>query len=113
VSRTSLKLVVVLTFPVFTLGVACGGNEPTAQSPTSAAASPAVSSRPAVTATQPTGGTGSTPVTNAEATPTPGGSFEVAIAGVKSPADIGYDTKRSRVLVPLFEENAVEVFELK
>jgi hypothetical protein len=43
----------------------------------------------------------------------PGGSFEVAIPGVKSPADIGYDTKRSRVLVPLFEENAAVVFELK
>jgi sugar lactone lactonase YvrE len=39
--------------------------------------------------------------------------FEVAIANVSSPADIGYDTKRNRVLVPRFTENAVEVYEVK
>ncbi len=39
--------------------------------------------------------------------------FEVAIANVSSPADIGYDTKRNRVLVPRFMENAVEVYEVK
>jgi sugar lactone lactonase YvrE len=43
----------------------------------------------------------------------PGGTFEVVIPDVKSPADIGYDTKRSRVLVPLFQDNAVEAYELK
>ena len=43
----------------------------------------------------------------------PGGSFEIVIPGVKSPADIGYDTKRSRVLVPLFLGNAIEAYELK
>jgi hypothetical protein len=42
-----------------------------------------------------------------------GGPFEVAIADVKSPADIGYDTKRGRLLVPLLLENAVAVYELK
>jgi hypothetical protein len=31
----------------------------------------------------------------------------------KSPADIGYDTKRGRVLVPHFLENTVEAYELK
>ena len=41
-----------------------------------------------------------------------GGKFEVAIPEVKSPADIGYDTKRKRVLVPHFTENSVEVFDL-
>jgi sugar lactone lactonase YvrE len=43
----------------------------------------------------------------------PGSSFEIVISGVKSPADIGYDTKRSRVLVPLFQGNAIEAYELK
>jgi sugar lactone lactonase YvrE len=42
-----------------------------------------------------------------------GGSFEVAIANVKTPADIGFDKKRSRVLVPRFMEDAVEGYELK
>jgi sugar lactone lactonase YvrE len=39
--------------------------------------------------------------------------FEVVIANVSSPADIGYDTKRNRVLVPRFMENTVEVYEVK
>ncbi|HEY2518042.1 MAG TPA: hypothetical protein VGI39_44535 [Polyangiaceae bacterium] len=43
----------------------------------------------------------------------PGGTFEAVLSGVKSPADIGYDTKRSRVLVPIFEGNAVEAYDLK
>jgi hypothetical protein len=43
----------------------------------------------------------------------PGGKFEVVVPGVKAPADIGYDTKRGRLLVPLFQDNAVEVFEIK
>ncbi len=43
----------------------------------------------------------------------PGGTFEVAIPNVKSPADIGLDKKRSRILVPLFMENAIEVYEIK
>lgn len=41
------------------------------------------------------------------------GPFTVAIANVKSPADIGFDTKRSRILVPLFSENAVEAYDMK
>jgi sugar lactone lactonase YvrE len=41
-----------------------------------------------------------------------GGKFEVAVPGLKSPADIGYDTKRKRLLVPHFTENSVEVFDL-
>jgi sugar lactone lactonase YvrE len=39
--------------------------------------------------------------------------FEAVITGVKSPADIGYDTKRKRVLVPHFMENVVEAYEVK
>ncbi len=42
-----------------------------------------------------------------------GGTFEAALTGQKSPADIGYDTKRGRVLVPHLMENTVEVYELK
>ena len=41
-----------------------------------------------------------------------GGKFEVAIPGLKAPADIGYDTKRKRLLVPHFLDSTVEVFEL-
>lgn len=41
------------------------------------------------------------------------GPFVVGIPNVKSPADIGLDTKRSRVLVPLFTENAVEAYDMK
>ena len=35
------------------------------------------------------------------------------VTGVASPADIGIDTKRSRVAVPLFEGNRVEVYQLQ
>src|SRR5450432_320037 len=42
-----------------------------------------------------------------------GGTFEVAFAELKGPADIGFDSKRKRVLVPRFLENAVEVYDLK
>jgi len=41
-----------------------------------------------------------------------GGKFEVAVPGLKSPADIGYDSKRKRILVPHFLDSTVEVFEL-
>src|SRR5205823_4194147 len=43
----------------------------------------------------------------------PGGTFTEIITGVKDPADIGYDSKRGRVLVPLFSGNEVRAFELK
>jgi hypothetical protein len=43
----------------------------------------------------------------------PGGEFKAVIENVKSPADIGYDTKRGRVLVPLFESNEVQAYEVK
>jgi hypothetical protein len=39
-----------------------------------------------------------------------GGTFDVALADVKSPADIGYDAKRRRLLVPLLLENKVVVY---
>jgi sugar lactone lactonase YvrE len=42
-----------------------------------------------------------------------GGTFEVALSDQKSPADIGYDTKRGRVLVPHLMEDTVEAYELK
>lgn len=42
----------------------------------------------------------------------PAGPFEVAVSGTKSPADIGFDAKRRRVLVPRFLENVVEAYQL-
>jgi hypothetical protein len=42
-----------------------------------------------------------------------GGTFEKVLSDQKSPADIGYDTKRGRVLVPHFLEDTVEAYEIK
>ncbi|HEY4157639.1 MAG TPA: hypothetical protein VGM29_06060 [Polyangiaceae bacterium] len=42
-----------------------------------------------------------------------GGTFEVVLGELKGPADFGYDSKRKRVLVPRFMDNAVEAYELK
>jgi len=42
-----------------------------------------------------------------------GGGFEAVLSDQKSPADIGYDTKRGRVLVPHFLEDTVEAYEIK
>jgi sugar lactone lactonase YvrE len=42
-----------------------------------------------------------------------GGTFEEVLSDQKSPADIGYDTKRGRVLVPHFTEDTVETYDLK
>jgi hypothetical protein len=43
----------------------------------------------------------------------PGGEWKEVVSGVKSPADIGWDSKRKRVLVPLFQGGAIELHELK
>jgi sugar lactone lactonase YvrE len=40
----------------------------------------------------------------------PGGDWTLALTDLKAPADIGYDTKRGRVLVPLFQDSAVEAY---
>src|SRR5581483_4157084 len=37
------------------------------------------------------------------------GPFTVVVENVKSPADIGYDTKRYRLLIPHFQENRVTI----
>jgi sugar lactone lactonase YvrE len=42
-----------------------------------------------------------------------GGTFEAVLQGLEAPADIGYDKKRSRVLVPRFMGNAVEAYDVK
>jgi len=42
-----------------------------------------------------------------------GGTFRVALSGQQSPADIGYDTRRARLLVPHFTEGTVEAFALE
>jgi len=39
----------------------------------------------------------------------PGGPWSIAIRGVKAPADIGWDARRRRLLVPLLEDGAVEI----
>jgi len=41
-----------------------------------------------------------------------GGTEDKVISGVPSPADIGYDAKRNRVLIPVFTGNRVEVWQL-
>jgi hypothetical protein len=41
----------------------------------------------------------------------PKGPFEPAITDVKAPADFGWDSRRKRVLVPLFEDNAVVFYD--
>jgi glucose/arabinose dehydrogenase len=46
------------------------------------------------------------------AIPAAGGTPSRVITGVASPADIGYDTKRNRLLVPLFTGNKVEIYQL-
>jgi SMP-30/gluconolaconase/LRE-like protein len=40
------------------------------------------------------------------------GQFSPLLADLKSPADIGYDSKRGQVLVPLFTENSIEIQKL-
>jgi len=42
-----------------------------------------------------------------------GETFRLVAGDLKAPADIGYDSKRGRVLVPHFQDNFVEAFEVK
>jgi len=42
----------------------------------------------------------------------PDGTFAPLIANLPSPADIGYDSKRNRVLVPIFQGDAVQIQQL-
>jgi hypothetical protein len=41
----------------------------------------------------------------------PGESFTLVLSGLPSPADIGFDPKRSRVLVPMFQKDRVVIFD--
>ena len=43
----------------------------------------------------------------------PGGEFTAIVEDVSSPADIGYDGKRARVLVPLFEKGEVRAYDIR
>lgn len=43
----------------------------------------------------------------------PGGEFTALLSGLTAPADLGFDSKRSRVLVPRFQDNLVEAFDVK
>lgn len=42
----------------------------------------------------------------------PGDVFESVIDGLEGPADLGYDTRRQRLLIPLFDGHALAVFDL-
>jgi hypothetical protein len=42
-----------------------------------------------------------------------GGTFEPVLQGLKAPADIAFDKKRNRVLVPRFLDGVVEAYDLK
>jgi sugar lactone lactonase YvrE len=44
---------------------------------------------------------------------TPDGQYTVAVAGATSPADIGWDSMRHRLLIPLLTLNQVEIRELR
>jgi sugar lactone lactonase YvrE len=44
---------------------------------------------------------------------TPAGPFTIAVANVEAPADLGVDLKRRRVLIPRFQGNAVEAWDVK
>lgn len=41
------------------------------------------------------------------------GTLTVYLTGLPGPADLGYDSKRNRVAVPLFTENRVEIWEIR
>lgn len=42
----------------------------------------------------------------------PGGVFKPVLEDLRAPADLGYDSKRNRVLVPLFQDNALLIHQL-
>lgn len=42
----------------------------------------------------------------------PGAEFKEVVSGIESPADIGYDSKRNRVLVPLFMKDELQFHSL-
>jgi hypothetical protein len=42
-----------------------------------------------------------------------GTSFEPIVQNVKGPADVGWDSKRSRLLLPRFLDDVIEVYEVK
>jgi hypothetical protein len=43
----------------------------------------------------------------------PGGPFAIAVRKVQAPADIAYDAKRKRLLIPLFTDNALRIVPLE
>ena len=42
----------------------------------------------------------------------PGGSVQTIVEHVRSPADIGWDSRRRRVLIPILTENRIEIHEV-
>ena len=43
----------------------------------------------------------------------PGGEWKAVVENVKAPADIGWDDKRGRVLIPLFMDSVAQFTTLK
>jgi sugar lactone lactonase YvrE len=43
----------------------------------------------------------------------PGGAFTALVTDVKSPADFGWDSKRSRIMIPLFQADEIQVWDVK
>jgi sugar lactone lactonase YvrE len=43
----------------------------------------------------------------------PGGEFQALVTDVKSPADVGFDSKRSRIMIPLFQADEIQVWDVK
>ena len=43
----------------------------------------------------------------------PTGPFTAIVTDVKSPADMGWDSKRSRVMIPLFQADEIQVWDVK
>jgi sugar lactone lactonase YvrE len=44
---------------------------------------------------------------------TPGGTFQPVVQNVDAPADLGFDSKRNRILIPHFMENRVSIHPLE
>jgi hypothetical protein len=43
----------------------------------------------------------------------PDGQVSTVADSLESPADLGWDSRRSRLLIPLFQANAIEVREVR
>ena len=82
------------------------GRRPTDQSSPRGSSTASVIARQGATSWSPAGRLGGVPRQARR-------RMDAVVEGVKSPADIGWDAKRRRMLIPLFQDNAVEIRELR